>query len=271
MTVVSAFLVPGSPLPHLCPDVPNWKVFKDAMQQAGASLRQSKPDVVLIYSTKWFAVLDELWLTRHHSEDVHVDENWHEFGELPYNLYCDSEVAQTCVEQSTAQGIKSRGVDYDKFPVDTGTIVASQAMGIGGEDLPLVSASNNLYHSGEMTEKLAHIAVESAKLHNKRVAIVAVGELSSSVFTTTIDPAQDHIVHAKEDEWNRKILKLIEQGDVQKLNELLPDYVKEAKVEMGFKHLHWVLGALQNKFSSARIYHYGPIYGSGAAVIEFLI
>lgn len=271
MTIVSAFLVPGSPLPHLCPDVPNWKIFQVAMQQAGESLLQSKPDVVLMYSTKWFAVLDELWLTRRHSEDVHVDENWHEFGELPYSLYCDTEVTHTCIKQCIDQGIKSRGVDYDKFPIDTGTIVACKAMGIGGVDLPLVSASNNLYHSGEMTQKLASIAVDCVKKHDKRVAIVAVGELSSSVFTTEIDPKSDYIVNPKDDEWNRRILKLMEQGDLQKLNELLPDYVTEAKVEMGFKHLHWVLGALQNKFNSAKIYYYGSLYGSGAAVIEFLI
>ena len=93
MSIVSAFIVPGSPLPELRSDVPGWHQFKQAMRQAGTALKASKPDVVLVYSTQWFAVLDEIWLTRRCSQDVHVDENWHEFGELQYDLYSDVDLA----------------------------------------------------------------------------------------------------------------------------------------------------------------------------------
>lgn len=271
MTIVSAFLVPGSPLPQLRADVPGWHQFQLAMQQAGAALRASRPDVVLIYSTQWFAVLDEIWLTRRRSEDIHVDENWHEFGELPYDLYSDVTLANACIEACKAQGVQARGADYQNFPIDTGTIVASTALGIGSEALPLVVASNNLYDNGEATEKLAAIAVACAAEQGKRVAVVGVGGLSGSVFTTHIEPANDRIVRAEEDEWNRKVLALIEAGDCAALRDVLPAYAKEARVDMGFKHFHWLLGALGGHFQGGKVHHYGAIYGSGAAVVELLI
>lgn len=269
MTLVSAFLVPGSPLPQLCPDVANWQRFQLAMQQAGAALRASRPDVVLIYSTQWFAVLDEIWLTRRRSEDIHVDENWHEFGELPYDLYSDVSLANACIEACRAQGVHARGADYQGFPIDTGTIVATTALGVGGEALPLVVASNNLYDDAQATERLAAIAVACAKEQGKRVAVVGVGGLSGSLFTQPIEPSDDHIVKDEEDAWNRRVLALIESGDSKALREVLPAYTREARVDMGFKHLHWVLGALGGQFRGAKIHHYGAIYGSGAAVVEF--
>ncbi len=38
---------------------------------------------------------------------------------------------------------------------------------------------------------------------------------------------------------------------------------------MGFKQIAWVLGGLQRRFHGARVHAYGPVYGSGAAVVEF--
>ncbi|HCN73748.1 MAG TPA: tRNA U-34 5-methylaminomethyl-2-thiouridine biosynthesis protein, partial [Pusillimonas sp.] len=93
MTVVSAFLVPGNPLPCLKPDSLVWGRLAGAMQRAGRALSASRPDAVLVYSTQWFAVLDQQWLTRTRSQGVHVDENWYEYGEMPYDIHADVELA----------------------------------------------------------------------------------------------------------------------------------------------------------------------------------
>nr|ABC41268.1 2-amino-5-chlorophenol 1,6-dioxygenase alpha subunit [Pseudomonas putida] len=269
MTVVSAFLVPGTPLPQLKPEVPSWGQLAAATERAGKALAASRPDVVLVYSTQWLAVLDQQWLTRPRSEGVHVDENWYEFGDLAYDIRADTALAEACVTSSPPHGVHARGVNYDGFPIDTGTITACTLMGIGTDAFPLVVGSNNLYHSGEITEKLAALAVDCAKDQNKRVAVVGVGGLSGSLFREEIDPREDRIANEEDDKWNRRVLKLIEAGDVSALREAMPVYAKEARVDMGFKHLHWILGALKGKFSGANVLGYGPSYGSGAAVIEF--
>lgn len=271
MAVVAAFLVPGSPLPALRPEALGWGRLAAAMQRAGRALEASRPDAVLVYSTQWLAVLDQQWLTRKRSHGVHVDDNWYEFGELPYDIHADTELAHACVAASPRQGVHARGVNYDGFPIDTGTIVACTLLGIGGADRPLVVASNNLYHSGEVTERLGALAAGAAAEQGKRVAVVGVGGLSGTQFRTEIDPRNDRIASADDERWNQRILQLVESGDVGQLRSVIPQFAAEARADMGFKHFHWILGTLAGRFVGARIHGYGPTYGSGAAVVEFTL
>lgn len=271
MPVVAAFLVPGSPLPVLRPEAIAWGRLAAAMQRAGRALEAARPDAVLIYSTQWMAVLDQQWLTRKRSTGVHVDENWYEFGDLPFDVYADTELAHACVAASPRIGVHARGVNYDGFPIDTGTIAACTLLGMGSAQRPLVVASNNLYHSAEVTEKLAGMAVACADEQGKRVAVVGVGGLSGSLFRTEIDPRSDRIAKPEDDKWNQRVLQLIESADIGQLRRVLPEFAREARAEMGFKHFHWVLGALKGRFVGARVHGYGPVYGSGAAVVEFTL
>lgn len=271
MPVVAAFLVPGTPLPRLKPEVLPWGRLAAACQRAGRSLAASRPDAVLLYSTQWFAVLDQQWLTRRRSEGVHVDENWYEHGDLPHDLYADTELAYACVAASARIGVHARGVNYDAFPIDTGTIVASQLLEIGTPERPLVVGSNNLYHDAALTERLAAMAVACADEQGKRVAVVGVGGLSGSQFRTEIDPRADRIASPDDDKWNQRILQLMESGDAAQLRALIPEFAKQARADMGFKHFYWILGALKGRFPGARVHGYGPAYGSGAAVIEFTL
>ena len=270
MTVVSAFLVPGSPLPYVQRDNPPWGKLADAMEAAGKSLAASRPDTIIVYSTQWIAVLDQLWQSRPQLQGIHVDENWHEYGDLPFDITIDVELAAMAVQAANRAGIKSKGVDYDQFPIDTGTIVAANFLNPNNR-IPLLIAANNVYHDWQRTEQLGRIAVEQAAKLNRKVTIVGIGGLSGSCFRTSIDISQDHIVTDAEDEWNRKILKFMEQGDVATLIETCPRYAAEAKVDMGFKHMAFLLGALGGRFSGAIIHGYGPLYGSGGAVVEFRV
>jgi len=271
VTIVSAFLVPGSPLPQLRGDVPPWRRLASAMREAGQVLAGSKPDVVLVYSTQWMAVLDQLWINRAKSTGLHVDENWHEFGDLPFDISSDVELAEACVQGCRQGGVHAKGVDYDGFPIDTGTITAATLMGFGTPDLPVVIAANNLYHSPRQTEALGRIASRAADAAGKKVAVVGIGGLSYSMFREPIDPSADHIISEGDDRWNRRILQLIEAGAVDELRSAIPQYASEARVDMGFKHFFWILGALDGRFSSARIHEYSPLYGSGGTIVEFVI
>lgn len=267
MSVVSAFLVPGSPLPKMQPDSGPWGQMAQGFQLAGKALARSAPDAVVIYSTQWIAVLDQLWQTRPRLKGSHVDENWHEYGDLPFDITVDVDLAGACIKGTAAAGLKAKGVDYDQFPVDTGTIVANGFLNTDGK--PLVIASNNVYHDWSATEHLGKVAASAAELQDKNIAVVAVGGLSGSFFRKTIDPAADRISSDSDDHWNRRVLDLVERGETEELLELVPDYVSEARVDMGFKHFAFVLGALNNQFSGATVHHYGPLYGAGGAVIEF--
>jgi ABC-type branched-subunit amino acid transport system permease subunit/aromatic ring-opening dioxygenase catalytic subunit (LigB family) len=268
--VVVALLVPGSPLPMLNADNPAWRPLCDGFQAARRALAAAKPDVIAIYSTQWLAVLDQLWQARPRISGLHVDENWHELGDLRYDLRIDSNLAKACAAAASARGIRSRVVDYDGFPIDTGTIVANAFLN-PHKDIPVLIAANNLYHDWDATRKLGEIVVEQAIAQGKRVAVVAVGGLSGTVFREEIAIEQDHIATQSDDNWNRDMLRLMEQGKADELILECANYAKQAKVDMGFKHLAWILGCVGGRFRGAIVHGYGPTYGAGAAVVEFLL
>lgn len=268
MSVVAAFLVPGSPLPLLKPENLPWGRLATGYERAGRALAAARPDSVLIYSTQWLAVLDQLWQTRHHLSGTHVDENWYEYGDLDFDIRIDTELAYACIAASPRIGVSSRAVSYAGFPIDSGSIVATRFL-LRERPVPVVLASNNLYHSAEVTERLGQMAARCADELGKRVAVVGVGNLSGSIFRQEIDIATDRIVQAQDDRWNRKMLDLLERGDVAGLSRELPEFASQARADMGFKHMSWLLGGMQRRFYGARVHAYGPVYGSGAAVVEF--
>ena len=267
MSIVSAFLIPGSPLPFLRPENPAWAGLAEGARAAGRALADSKPDVLLIYSTQWMAVLDQLWQAREHSTGVHVDENWYEYGDLQTDLRVDVALAHACVEASSKAGLRSKAIDFDGFPIDTGTIVANGFVNPTGE-IKTVVAANNLYHDFAKTELLGKLAAEQADLQGKRVAVIGVGGLSGKHIDEQIDIAADHIRGENDDELNRKLLSLMEAGDIDGLRSWLPEYAKAAGADMGMKHLAWILGATGG-FHGAKTLAYGPTYGAGAAVVQF--
>ena len=267
MSIVSALLVPGSPLPYVARDNPPWGALATAMESAGQLLAAARPDTLIVYSTQWLAVLDQLWLTRPRMQGAHVDDNWHEYGALPYDITIDTTLTAAMVEATPAIGIRSKGVDYDGFPLDTGTIVATHFLNRDAR-AALCVASNNLYHDWRATEALGRVAAIEAERLNRRVAIVGVGGLSGSFFRDTIDPAKDHIASATDDEWNQRMLALLAAGEVEEFRAACPDYAKAAKVDMGFKHCAFVMGALDWRFTAATVHGYGPLYGAGGAVVQ---
>lgn len=268
MPIVSAFLMPGNPLPYLRQDNPAWKPLADGGHSAGRALAASKPDVLLIYSTQWFAVLDELWQARPHSTGIHVDENWYEYGDLQMDLRADVDLAHACVKAANDCGYKSKPVDYADFPIDTGTIVANAFLNPHGT-IPAIVAANNLYHDFDTTKAIGRLAAEQADLQGKRAAVIAVGGLSGHYFDRAIDVKEDKIVRDEDDASNRALLEAMTRG-ADALEAELPNYLANAKGDMGMKHLAWLLGGTGG-FSGATVHGYGPTYGAGAAVVEFAL
>ena len=269
MPLLGAYLVPGLPHPLLKPDVLPWGQLASAYQRAGRAVAALRPDVLVIYSTQWLAVLDELWQTRPRSQGVHVDENWHDFGDLRFDLVADTELAHACVAGTRAIGVSSRAVNYDGFPIDTGTIVANAFL--NGAKTPVVICANNLYHDWDTTVGLGRVAAAKAEELGRRFVAVGVGGLSGAMFRHAFEPRDDRLHDPESDKANRELLDLLERGDVAGVTRLVPDYVQQAKPDMGMKHLAFLLGAIGGRFYGARVHGYGPIYGSGAAVVEFRI
>lgn len=256
-TLVGAFLVPGSALPLLRPETAPWKSLLDGYEAAGERLRELAPDAIIVYSTAWIAVLDQLWLTSAAASGRHVDPTWHELGAIDYALKVDVELAAACVDATANFGIRSKPVDYDGFPIDPGTICANTILNPTNA-LPLVVTSNNVYHDWDATLNLGRAAVETAKAQGKRVVALGIGGLSGSIFRQGIDFADDRLHSEADDAENRKLLGALEAGDTDGLADAVADYADKTRADMGMKHLAFLLGACDGSYSSALVHGYGP-------------
>ena len=269
-SLVGAFLVPGSALPLLRPETPPWQALLDGYKMAGERLQELKPDAIIVYSTAWIAVLDQLWLTSSSASGRHVDQTWHELGVIDYTINVDVDLAQACVAATAAYDIRSRPVDYDAFPIDPGTICANTLLNPDNR-IPLVVTSNNVYHEWDKTMSLGRAAVESAAAQDKRVVALGVGGLSGSIFREGIDFSDDRLHSEADDGANRELLGLLEAADANALQAAIPGYAEAARADMGMKHLAFLLGACGDTYSGATVHGYGPQNGSGAAVVELTL
>ena len=176
--VVGAWLVPSSPLLVLRRDEPRYAELVAAMQRVAGDIERLEPDTVVVYSTRWIAVLDQLWQGRARMTGLQVDDNWHALGEVRFDMTSDVSLARACVRAAQRAGIASKLVDYAGFPLDAGTLTATMLADPEGTWPKLVIA-NNVYHDFARTRTLGELTAAQAAQQGKRVVVLAVGGLSA--------------------------------------------------------------------------------------------
>ena len=154
-----------------------WEPLRWAYEHARRSLEELKPDVLLAHSPHWITQQGHHFLGIRNLngksvlQGLHVDDNWHEYGDLPFDMKIDVEFAELALKKTAEAGIKAKSVDYDHFPVDTGAIIASNFLNPGGAT-PLAITSNNVYHDWQMTESLGRVAADSASELGRKLAVI---------------------------------------------------------------------------------------------------
>ena len=90
-----SLIVPGLPHPLLAPEGnPGWGAIRAAYDQARARIEASDADLLLLYSTQWFSILGHQIQADPAPEWVHVDQEFHELGTMPYTLRMDPDFAE---------------------------------------------------------------------------------------------------------------------------------------------------------------------------------
>lgn len=159
-------------------------------------------------------------------------------------------------------------VDYEGFPVDTGTITANRLLNQNNAAANMVSCC--VYSDYADTIKLASTIRSVIDSDNIPTAVVIVSGLSGRWYTREIDYADDRISDSSDDKWNQRIIGLFEKGGYTEAEGLLGDYGSACKTDMGLKGLAVLrgIGALDSG-RKAKTLAYGGIYGTGAAVMSF--
>ena len=265
--IVQAYILPG--LPHLVlgGKAKPWAELQNAMDTVGKSIRGAKPDTVVIFSTQWISVLGHLFQALPHPQGIHVDENWHHLGEIPFDFQVDVDLAQKAVEAAGQRGLQARAVNFEGFPVDTGTLVVNHFLGKDG--IRLGGVSCNIYAGRDDELALGAATAEAVRRSGRRAVLVACTGLSGHFFTMEIDAAKDRVSKDEDDQWNRKLLDLLGKGKNREAVELAGDFATATGADMGFKAFYWLMGALGSPAVPGKVLAYGPIWGTGAAVVEY--
>lgn len=258
--------VPG--LPHLLrPELnKDYKALNTAMTQIGQEFCRTGVKRILYYSTQWISVLGQSVQARPNPNGSHVDENWYEMANLNFDIKVDTKLASAMIADLSNSGFQTRAVDYDGFPIDTGTLVAETLL--NPTKIPTGMFSCCVYSDYAETVKLGQVLKKSLESLDGPSAVVVVSGLSSRYFTSEIDFREDHIRTPEDDAANKKLLALMNAGDWSGVAAYRDEYCKSTKADMGLKALAFLEGmGLAVPGAKLETKAYGAIYGTGAAVM----
>lgn len=268
--VVLGVLVPGLPQPLLCPEAnPGYARLRKAYDTVRERITAAKPDLILVYSTMWISIIGHQFQADPTPTWVHVDELFHELGSMPYAFRVDAPFAHELERAAAARGLQARTVNHHGFPIDTGTVVALKLLNPDNA-VPAAIVSSNMYSDRTETRVLGKACREAIDRGQRRVVVVVVGTLSNRLFTDWIDPKDDRVHSAKDDEWNRKILEFLGQGrleDVAQLSREMQRQIRIPKV-VNYKSF-WFWSAIMGSHNEYRgeVLAYEALFGTGGAVV----
>jgi len=273
MSVVAGVVVPGIPHPLLCPEAnEGWGRLRDGFESARRTLQESGAERLLIYSTMWPSVIGHQIQAQPEPEWVHVDELFHDLGSIPYKFKIDADFGHAFRDAASARGLQARTVAYHGFPIDTGSVVALKLLNPDNQFSASI-VSSNVYADRAETIVLGKAARDAIEADGVKTAVVVVMTLSNRLFTDFIEPSEDRIHSAKDEEWNAKLLEFFEGGrleDVSQLSRTIQDQIRVQKV-VNFKPMWW-LGAVMGQHNNydGSVHAYAPLFGTGGAVVTLI-
>jgi 2-aminophenol/2-amino-5-chlorophenol 1,6-dioxygenase subunit alpha len=269
--VVAAALVPG--MPHMLAQQPasSWADLAAAVREVGDDFRAVGVDTVLMLSTQWFTVLGHQFQLDPNPRGRRVDENWYDFdyGHIDYNLRIDVELTERWITATAERGLQARKTHYEQFPIDTGTTTVSSLID-PGRQFRFAQVSCNLYAAVDSIATIAQAGLAAAESVGRRVGVLVVSGLSAGLLQRWIEPADDRVATPEQDRWNRRILDLLVRGEIDEILSVREQFAREGAADSQFRALAFLAGA-GVLTSSAQVLAYGPIWGTGAAVLRWQI
>ncbi|MEC8276252.1 MAG: Rid family hydrolase [Myxococcota bacterium] len=271
MSVKIGLIVPGLPHPLLAPDGhPSWKSIRNAYEAARQQLIEMGVERIVIYSTQWFSILGHQIQADPNPEWIHVDQEFHELGEMPYSFYTDVEFANRYVIAARSRGLHARTVSYHGFPVDTGSIVANNLLNPDNR-FKVGIVSCNMYADRAETVILGKAAADVLSEDTVPTAVIAVTCLSERMHTEPVADSDDRLSSLMDDEWNRKLLELLDEGRLEDVSQLARTFAAQAHADNKLKAIWWLSAVMgQHNRYTGNVMAYGPIFGTGSAVVSLL-
>ncbi len=266
--IIGGYLVPNKPHALLAPEKsPGWQSLHDSYAKVREEIEASDADLLILFSTRWVSIIGHQIQADPTPEYWVVDEDFHELGTMHYKLRMNPEFAETYQQCATERGLHARTVAYHGFPIDVGSIAALQLLNPDNR-IPACIVSCNVYSDRAETLVLGKAALDAVKKSGRKAIVVGVSALSNRMFTEFIDPASDHIHSLKDDEWNRKLLELLEAGRLEDVSQLSREFSRQANGDSKLKAIWWMAAAMgQNNDYRGTVFDYQAVWGTGAALV----
>ncbi len=268
--IVNGYVVPGLPHLLLTPDKnPGWKKLRNAFDQVAKEIEQSGAEILVLYSTYWPSILGHQIQADPEPEWVHVDDQFHALGSIPYKLKMDPKFAETLKLKCEARGLHARTTAYKGFPIDTGSVVALKLLNPKNK-IPAVIISSNIYSDRAETIVLGKATRDAIEASGKKAICMSITSLSNRLHTTHVDPKDDKIHSLKDQEWNSKFLEYLGAGRLEDASQLSRQFHREARVQkvINYKPFWWLASTMgQNNLYTGKIYEYQPVCGTGNALV----
>ena len=263
--------VPPHPHPLLAPEQnEGWGRLRNAFDTCRQRIEESGADLIMIYSTTWPSIIGHQIQAHPRPVFTHVDAAFHFLGSMEYEFKMDAEFAECFRDCCEERGLQARTVAYDGFPIDTGSVVALKLLNPDNR-IPACIVSSNVYSNRAEQIVLGKACRDAISNLGRKVAVVVVASLSNRMSTEHIEPSEDRIHSAKDDEWNQKILEFFEDGrleDISQLSRHIQGQIRVSKV-VAYKPAWWMAATMgQHNNYEGEVLAYEALHGAGGAVIQ---
>jgi 3,4-dihydroxyphenylacetate 2,3-dioxygenase len=241
-----------------------WHPLMAAMREAGAALRENKPDAVVLASTHWvtsFNIYADA--APRHTGILTAQECPDLITAIPYDFPGDKELATAIAAEGKALGLPAIAVDEPTHTLDYGTVVPMSYL-VPNNDMPCVPLPVCLMSSIDECFALGRAVRTAIEKSGKRVAVI-----SSSAFAHNLVRGPETWPTEEEQGLDRHLISLIsDHTQAATARAIFPSFVSRAKYEMGGRAIATLLGALGDDFDG-KLLGYGPSSGSGNPIIVF--
>jgi 2-aminophenol/2-amino-5-chlorophenol 1,6-dioxygenase beta subunit len=194
-----------------------------------------------------------------------------------FSLKVDVELAEACAAAGRRAGLVTKMMRNPQFRVDYGTITTLHMIRPQW-DIPIVGISaNNTPYYLNTNEGLAEMdllgkATREAILQTgRRAVLLASNTLSHWHFheepAIPEDMSKEHPQTMAGYQWDMRMIELMRKGKMREVFSLLPQFIDEAFAEVKSGAFTWMHAAMGYPESSAELFGYGTVIGTGNAVM----
>jgi len=286
-SIVAAYLAPHPPHLVYGENPPQnrvkskggWETLRWAYGHCRESIRELKPDVILVHSPHWTTLVGHHFAAVPRLHGRSVDPIFPHLFQYDYDMQVDTDLAELLAEEGKRAGLNTKLMRNPNFRVDYGTIVSLHMLNPSWDiKVVPISANNSPYFYADeigqqQMERLGEATRRAIERRGVRAVLAASNTLSHLHFPhepeDPADMSKEHVHSDAQYRWDMQVIEWLREGNWSELRLNLPTFMRETFAEVKSGGLMWMLSAMGFPDVRARVHGYGSVIGTGNAVMEW--